>query len=389
MLQRKQHKSVKKSMSIRPYKDKETGLIVPGKFIIEYYPQGRKGAQVRQTVSGLTLAQAQAMELQLRRQYAPEVKHDPKVIDVVPDWLKDASLEYAPTTMTDIGYALKKLLEHFGQWKLSRLNLELFQAYMRKRMTDTWRPVVHNPDPEKTYAPAKPIGKRRINTELKYMGLFIKYCVKKHHMLPLPFQIPKFQKLPKTQKVLPSMSEVDSLLLHCHADARLAVLLYHDVGLRKTEALTLRAENVLLDDDVMLVKGKGDKERFVPIVSEQLRGELEKRLEARNEGYVLISPRTGGPYKDLRKAIEGAAERAGISKNIYNHLFRHANATNLLEAGADLETVQHNLGHADIKTTQIYLHTKLQHRIKESRKLEKYRQEQKTRRNVNIKSNNG
>ncbi|HBG07711.1 MAG: hypothetical protein A2075_09310 [Geobacteraceae bacterium GWC2_58_44] len=365
-------------MSIRPYKDKSTGLVTPGKFVIEYYPQGRKGAQVRQTVSGVTLAQAQAMELQLRRQYAPDVKHDPKVVDVVPDWLKDASLEYAPTTMTDIGYALKKLLEHFGQWKLSRLNLELFQAYMRKRMTDTWRPVVHNPDPEKTYAPAKPIGKRRINTELKYMGLLIKYCIGKHHMLPLPFKIPKFVKLPKTLTVLPSLDEVDAMLLKCHDDARLAVLLFAEGGLRKSEALNLRAENVLLDDDIILVRGKGDKERFVPLVSTRLRDELARRIKKKPTGYLLENPKTGQPYKDLRKAIEGAAERAGVSKNVYNHLFRHAHATNLLEAGADLETVQHNLGHADIKTTQIYLHTKLKHRIKESKKLEQYRQDQKT-----------
>lgn len=365
-------------MSIRSYKDKATGLIVPKKFVIEYYPQGRKGAQVRQTVSNMTLAEARSMELQLRRQYAPEVVHDPKVVDVIPDWLKNCSLEYAATTMTDIEYALKKLLEYFGQWKLSRLNLELCEGYLRKRLADTWRPVVRNPDPNKTYAPAKPIGKGRINTEMKYFGLFIAYCIKQHHMLPLTFVLPKFKKLPKTLTVLPSLNEVDALLLKCHDDARLAVLLYHEGGLRKSEALNLRVESVFLDENIMLVKGKGNKERFVPLVSPRLRDELEKRIEKKPTGYLLENPRTGLPYKDLRKAIEGAAERAGVTKNIYNHLFRHAHATNLLEAGADLEAVQHNLGHSDIKTTQIYLHTKLQHRIKESQKLEQYRQEQKT-----------
>ncbi len=367
-------------MSVRPYKDKHTGLIVPGKYIIDFYPQGRKGKQVKQVVSQVTLAQARGLELALRRQHSQVVPHDPKVVDVMPDWLKSYALDHAASTVADIEYALKRLLEHFGQWKLSRLTLPLFEDYMRKRLSHTWRPPVRNPDPEKTYAPPKPTGKKRINTELKYMGLFLDYCIKEKHMLPLTFTIPKFKNLPRTEKVLPSVSEVDLLLTKCHANARLAVMLYNDAGLRKSEALTLRAEHVLLDDDVMLVKGKGNKERFVPIVTDQLRQELKRRIEKKPTGYVLTSPRGDGtqPYKDLRKAIENAAERAGISKNIYNHLFRSNFATEMLESGADLDTVQHNLGHADIKTTQIYLRTKIRHRIQQSTKLEAYRQEQKT-----------
>ena len=361
-------------MSIRPYKDK-TGQIVPGKYILDFYPLGRKGKQVRQIVSNVTEAQAQTLELTMRRKYSnAPMRHDPMVIDVWPDWLKSCAREYAASTMKDIEWAALKLLEHFGRWHLSRLVLPLFEQYMDKRRLQTWRPPIKNPNPEKTYSPGKPVSKSRINTELKYFGLFLKYCREKGHMLPLQFDLPKFRRLPKTEKILPSLDEVDTLLKHCHADAKLAVMLYHDAGLRRGEGLDLKAEDVLLDDRVLSIIGKGNKQRFVIIKSNRLHAALKERVEKIKVGYLMRNPRktVPTPYKDLRKAIEAAAERAGISKNIFNHLFRHAHTTRSLEAGEDLEVVRINQGHEDISTTQLYLHTKLEHRIREAKKFEEY-----------------
>lgn len=365
-------------MSVTPYK-KKNGEIVPHAWLINCYPQGRKGKQIQKVVPDCTEAQAKQIELAIIRQHAHEVMpHDPLVRDVVHEWLKIYRLDHAESTVKDIQWALLKLLPHFGSWHMSRLTLPLFHKYMQDRSLDTWRPPVKNPDPEKTYAPPKPVGKRRINTELKYMALIVQYAVDKKYMLRPPFDIPKFKNLPKKVKILPGGDEIDRLLLKCHSDAQLAVLLYNDAGLRRDEGLNLKAEDVLLEDEVLHVLGKGNKERFVPISTDRLCAALTERIAQVPAGYLLRNPRTGQPYKDLCKAIGAAAERAGVTKGVYNHLFRNVYTTTSLEAGVDLDTIRQNLGHADIKTTQVYLHSRMKHRIKESRKLQDYQQEERT-----------
>jgi integrase len=235
---------------------------------------------------------------------------------------------------------------------------------MDKRRTDLWRPPIKNPDPDKVYAPGKPTSKGRINTELKYFGLFINYCIKKNYMLPLPFQIPKYKKLPKRVVNLPRESEVDKLLSKCHDDARLAVLLYNDCGLRKDEGLTLTVEKCFLDDDILVVIGKGDKERHVVIKTERLKLALKERIEKVKTGLLMRNVKTGAAYKNLRKSIDAAAERAGIKKNIYNHLFRHNHLTGLHDDGVPVGDIQAQAGHADIKTSMGYIHSSSESRVR-------------------------
>jgi len=393
-------------MSVKPYKNKQ-GEVVPHAWLINCYPAGRKGKEIKKVVRDCTEAQAKQLELALIRQHVHKiVPHDPLVRDVVPEWLQAYALDHAMSTVGDIERAMLRLLPHFGTWHLSRLTLPLFEDYMRKRQKDTWRPPIQNPDPDKVYMSPKPVGKGRINTELKYMGMLIKYAVGKKYMLKPPFDIPQFRKLKKTSPALPTVNEVDNLLPNLHPDAYLAVLLYHDAGLRRTEALTLRTDDVYLEEEILRVIGKGNKQRTVPIVTDRLKEGLARRLQEIEEGYpyhrqlknkgseerrkkarinhsksayMILNPQTGQPYKDLRKTIENAAEKAGINKNIYNHLFRHTHATLSLEAGVDLVSVQENLGHADIGTTRGYLQARLGHRLKESQKLKAFLQKDKKR----------
>lgn len=366
-------------MSVVPYKNKK-GELVPSAFEIICYPEGSKGKQLRKVVKNCTKAQAQLIELALiRTSVDTPPAHDPKVKDVWHEWLKNYARDAAPRTVSDMLNASKRLLPHFGGWHLSRLTLPLFEEYMDKRAQDTWRPPVKNPDPEKTYRPPKPIGKRRINTELKYFKLFLDYCTAKKYMLPLHFAVPKFRKLPKRTFSLPAVSEVDNLLLKCHEDARLAVLLYHDAGLRKDEALTLEVRDILLEDELIHVIGKGDKERYVAIATDRLYEELETRVAKVGKGLLMCNKKTKKPYSDLRKAIKGAADRAGIKKNIYNHLFRHTYTSRSYEAEVPLPDIQEQLGHADIKTSRHYIHVTTGKRVARSKKLDQYLQEERTR----------
>jgi integrase len=350
-------------MSVIPYKNKK-GELVPGAFLIDCYPEGGKGREVKKVVKNTTLAKAQLIELNMIRQgsQAPP-PHDPTVNQVWQEWLKEYARDTKPSTIIDVTYASGRLLPWFGTWHLSRLTLPLFTGYMDKRRADLWRPPIKNPAPDKTYAPGTPVSKGRINTELKYFGLFLKYCKKQGYMLALPFDIPKFKKLPKRTPNLPRENEIIALLAKCHDDARLAVLLYNDAGLRRNEGLDLTVENVFLDDDILVVIGKGDKERHVVITTDRLKEELRERIEKVRTGLLMRNIKTGQAYKNLRKAIEGAADRAGVKKNIYNHLFRHAHLTGLHDAGVPVGDIQEQAGHADIKTVMGYIHSGTERRV--------------------------
>jgi integrase/recombinase XerD len=140
--------------------------------------------------------------------------------------------------------------------------------------------------------------------------------------------------------------------------------LAYGAGLRVSEWITLGVRDLLLEDALVRVFGKGSKERLVPIgrraigaVAVYVR-ELRPRLERGGGKGVLFLNARGTPltrmgaWKMLRKYVE----KAGIEKHVSPHTLRHSFATHLLEGGADLRAVQEMLGHADISTTQIYTH---------------------------------
>jgi integrase/recombinase XerD len=178
---------------------------------------------------------------------------------------------------------------------------------------------------------------------------------------------------PKRWRTLPdvlTVHEVERLLAVPTLDEPLAfrdralLEIAYGAGLRVSEWITLGTKDVLLDEGLLRVFGKGSKERLVPIgrtaigaVAVYVR-ELRPRLEkGRGEGVLLLNARGTplsrmGAWKILRKYVE----KAGITKRVSPHTLRHSFATHLLEGGADLRAVQEMLGHADISTTQIYTH---------------------------------
>ena len=135
-------------------------------------------------------------------------------------------------------------------------------------------------------------------------------------------------------------------------------------GLRVSELVTLRPEQVNLVQGVLRVVGKGDKERLVPL-GEPAVDRLERFLErgrteilgARPSSALFPTARGGAMTRQaFWHLVKRYATRAGISREISPHTLRHAFATHLLDHGADLRVVQMLLGHRDISTTQIYTH---------------------------------
>jgi integrase/recombinase XerD len=146
-------------------------------------------------------------------------------------------------------------------------------------------------------------------------------------------------------------------------DAALVELLY-GAGLRVSEAVGLERAGVDLDERIVRCIGKGNKERIVPIgrsAAEALRRYLSRGRPYLDRRYCpeLFLNAKGGPltragaFLILRKI----AEKAGLEPGrVHPHLLRHSFATHLLEGGADLRSVQEMLGHADLSTTEVYLH---------------------------------
>ncbi len=151
-------------------------------------------------------------------------------------------------------------------------------------------------------------------------------------------------------------------------DRAMLELLYA-TGLRVSELVHLSVNDVNLEVGYVLAKGKGAKERIVPMggaASRALKGYLEgprRNWALRSLDGTLFLGRGGrgisrqGFWKILRKY----ARAAGIRKRMSPHTLRHSFATHLLERGADLRSVQSMLGHVDIATTQVYTHVSRQH----------------------------
>lgn len=134
--------------------------------------------------------------------------------------------------------------------------------------------------------------------------------------------------------------------------------LLYGSGLRASELVGLQRSSIVGDKPYLIIKGKGDKERLVPI-SQQARRAVRRWAEFVDPVEKWLFPSRTGHISRIRlfQIIKEHAVRAGINPaKISPHVLRHAFATHLLEGGADLRALQTLLGHSDISTTQIYTH---------------------------------
>jgi integrase/recombinase XerD len=140
-------------------------------------------------------------------------------------------------------------------------------------------------------------------------------------------------------------------------------------GLRVTELVTLQLNDVNLETRVLLARGKGNKERLVPVgapAAEAVKAYLavarERLLHGRRSKDLFVTPRGARLTRQgFAKLLDRHARVAGIRRKISPHKLRHSFATHLLAGGADLRAVQEMLGHADVSTTQIYTHVDRTH----------------------------
>ncbi|QTL36556.1 tyrosine-type recombinase/integrase [Pseudoalteromonas viridis] len=186
--------------------------------------------------------------------------------------------------------------------------------------------------------------------------------------------------LPRCGRVLPrpvlSMDEVKRIIhqpdTETAAGVRDAVMLelYYATALRRSELADLTMDNLDLPQQQLKVcHGKGFKDRLVPIAPdtcEKLRvyiNQIRPKLTTLCSGNTVFVATVGKPFRptQLSELIAGYIKKAGITKGGACNQLRHAAATHLYEGGADLRAIQMILGHADISTTQVYVHVSLCH----------------------------
>jgi integrase/recombinase XerC len=215
------------------------------------------------------------------------------------------------------------------------------------------------------------LARRSIARKLSSLRSFYRFMMREGYLQENPFQAVS---TPKQEKKLPSFlypQEIQRLLdlPDCSTplgqrDRMIFELLYAS-GIRVSELVALTIDSLNLSLGVALVFGKGAKERYVPIGSyaiDAIRQYLDvgrvKLLGGKQDSGRLLLNYRGEPLTDrsVRRVVDKYVEKAAMSEGITPHTFRHTFATHMLNAGADLRTVQELLGHVNISTTQVYTH---------------------------------
>ncbi len=213
-----------------------------------------------------------------------------------------------------------------------------------------------------------PSSQARIISGIK---AFYKYCLIENIVTTDPTALLDAPKLKRSLPDVLSYEEITAIINQIDLSKpeggrnKAIIETMYSCGLRVTEVVNLKISCLYLDVDFVRVIGKGDKERLVPIGSDAV-----KYIRLYKDTIRVHQPVQKG-YEDflfLNKhgkmlsrimifyIIKDLAKKAGITKNISPHTFRHSFATHLVEGGADLRAVQEMLGHESITTTEIYTH---------------------------------
>lgn len=219
---------------------------------------------------------------------------------------------------------------------------------------------------------AKKSSKARKLSSIKNFVKFVRENVTKIDIDPDDFDLPKIPfYLPEVlseQEIVELISSIDGDDFFSIRDKAVIELLY-STGLRVSELCNLNVNSIFSEDELIRVKGKGNKERIVPY-GRYARMALHKWFPERIKLINKFNSKTPSLFisRTAKRLTRDAIyrllkKRASITsiKNISPHILRHSCATHMIENGADLRTVQEMLGHSNIATTEIYTHISTKH----------------------------
>ena len=220
---------------------------------------------------------------------------------------------------------------------------------------------------------ARGVGKRSCKRRLSSLRHFYKYMVNVGYIKDNPFLL---MKAPKTETKYPHALYKEQIqeLFKCNGertdglknrDQAILHLLYYS-GIRAQELVSLDVQSISLNERVVRVIGKGNKERIIPFTMEckkvvknyvdTERRELLKKSKELTSALFLNAQGERLTTRGLEYILDSIQEKTGLFVGLHPHMLRHSFATHLLENGADLRVIQELLGHESINATQVYTH---------------------------------
>ncbi|GAL00951.1 site-specific tyrosine recombinase XerD [Nonlabens ulvanivorans] len=264
--------------------------------------------------------------------------------------------------------------------KAYRRDLEKFTTWLTDhKISQSPIQITTNTIRDYIYELAKNVSARSQARALSSLKAFFNYLILEDYRKDNPLELiesPKIgRKLPDTL----STSEIDTLINSIdrstpQGERNRAILeTLYGCGLRVSELITLKISDLFFEEGFIKVTGKGDKQRFIPIgeftinVINLYRDEIRCHIpiKPQHTDTLFLNRRGAGLTRAMIfHIIKELKIKAGITKKISPHTFRHSFATHLLENGADLRSIQMMLGHESITTTEIYMHVDRAHLTK-------------------------
>ena len=210
----------------------------------------------------------------------------------------------------------------------------------------------------------KSIARKVASIKAFFKFLYSRRLIKNNPALLLytpkvPEKLPDFLSEEEVVKIIESPQGKSWQVLR---DRAILELLY-STGIRVGELVSLTLKDINFVDETIKVKGKGKKERIVPVGTPAMKAlieYIERKPYSRVDAVFLNKYGKTLTERSVERLVDKYSKRAGIGKKVTPHTFRHSFATHMLNRGADLRTVQELLGHERITTTQIYTHLTLE-----------------------------
>ena len=206
---------------------------------------------------------------------------------------------------------------------------------------------------------------RTVQKELNYLSAMTKWMKRNGLALEVREIVKPPQAKCAPQKIMQplTLDELSRFILQLPPDRQALAMLMSDAGLRMSEALNMRCEDIDLAGGRVMVRGKGNKQMLYPILTKRLFDALEREKRGRVSGWLVVTPdtvtedpKTAKPYQSLKTLFRLAAKRAGITKSVTHHVLRHTYSVLLMELEIPAEVRQRLMRHSTLAATQHYTH---------------------------------
>lgn len=318
------------------------------RFIIDYWPRGRNGGRRHLALPDETRTAQQAGELEKAMRNARTAKRivsagtsfNSTVADLFPEYLSWYRLHRAPSTLRDLSQTWENAIKGIlGEYEVRMLSNEHFSLYQKMRTAR--------------------VKNRTVNKELDYFSGFLKWCrrEKRIEISPILYErLPCSRPLP----IVLSPDEITAIMKSAEREPfYLAFFLcLYALGFRLSEVRFLKLEDFDFENRAVKVRQKGGTEKILPLNDQVIEAvkNLVELWPCKPDDYLFAMKRTGAPVTDIRDPIARICKRAGVTKKVNAHLFRHSVASHLMSADVNQQVIQKYLGHSQISSTAFYTH---------------------------------